>query len=351
MAKKKTLDISQLRIERVIIHDIPKHKKSETEIIPNYSESDTDISDGMRVFFKDKIISALQSVKAFNICFDEGKDSPVSVYVKDLLVQGNDVFINNSKKIADRLLKSQDGVNTAGILLIIDGSIEGKKVCIFMKLERDKGLQLKRNEQTNSFDLQEVGDLMMTEKTKMYKIVLFLSRTDFNTKYDGILIDFQIDIKAKKEIQTFFMTDFLGCKPFEDPKISTQRFYNCTKIFIEDMIEDKITQTEYIQDLNSYIQKNQNTISPKEFADDYFKESDHKDNYKKYMKEKGISYNKASMKDDSLVSEKIKKITVTFENDIAIIGNKGTLYEKVIFSQSEDGIDKAEIISKIKNVK
>ncbi|MDR1285720.1 MAG: nucleoid-associated protein [Campylobacteraceae bacterium] len=350
MAKKKAIDLSSLIINRIIIHDIPKHTRAQKGTTPYYSEQDTHIPDGTKMFFKDKIINALQSNKAFHICFDETKDSPVPIYVKDLMTSGDDIFISHSKKIADRLLNVQCGVNTAGILLVIDGIVEQKRICILMKLEKDNGLQLERNRQTSSFDIKEIQDLMLTNKTKLYKIVLFLKRRDFSASYDGVLIDFQVDIKAKKEIQTFFMVDFLGCKPYKDPKTTTRDFYKYTKVFIEEMIKDKVIQTKYVQDLNSYMQKNQNTISPKEFADDYFIEPEHKDNYKKYIQEKKIQYPKAYIKDISLIDKIIKKIMVIFDNDIAIIGSKGTLDKKVEFSKLDDGRDRAEIISKIKKV-
>ncbi len=350
MGKRKILDLSLLLIERIIIHDIPKRRKSEVEIRPDYSEQDTEIPDGTRSMFKDRIISGMSSVKAFNICFDEDNDSPVPALIKDIIDSEDDVFIGHSKSIADRLLESQDGVNTAGILLVIQGRLSENKVCAIMKLERDKGLQLSRNEATRSFDIQEIENLMFTQKTKMYKIALFIDRRVFNIKHDGSLIDFQIDIKAKKEIQTFFMNSFLGCKPFEDPKIATQNFYKFSKVWIE-TIEDKVTQAKYIQDLNSYIQKPQTTICAKEFAEEYFTDPGEKDGYKKYMKTKSFPYAKAIYKDNSLIEAKIKKITVDFENGVSIIGNKGTLDDNVSFSRLEDGTDKAEIVSKIQKVK
>ena len=286
---------------------------------------------------------------SFKICFDESKDSPVPLYVKEILQSRKNVFITHTKKIADRLLSSQDGVNAAGILLIIDGKINEDKVCIIMKLERDKGVQLKLNPITRSFDLHDVDDLMLTQKTKLYKVALFIQREDFKIRFDGILTDYQINMKAKKEMCTYFMDNFLGCRPYQDPKFSTQKFYNLTKTYI-DTIEDEIVRAKYVQDLNSYIQKNQNTISPKEFAEDYFEESDHKDSYKNYLKEKDIAYDSAIVKDTILIDSKIKKITISFENDISIVGNKGVIDKKVTFEKLDNGQHKAEIISKIRNI-
>jgi len=344
---KKNMDLSSIVIEKLIIHDIPKRKKTET-IDPSYSEQESDIADGMRATFKDKIVSALGSGKSFKICYDSKQTSPMSLYISELLANDSN-FVAHSKSMANHLIKSQNGINAAGILLVILGKISDQNACIILKLERDKGVQLTRNLYTKSFDLQEVNDLMMTQKTKVFKVVLFIQRKDFGTKFDGILMDFQTNISSKKEISTFFMADFLGCIPYKDPKVSTQSFYNYTRTFI-DTIEDEITRAKYAQHLNSYIQKNQNTICPKEFADDYLETSEHKDSYKKYLKEKKFSFDNAYVKDTSLIDNKIKKITISFENDISIVGNKGILDDKVELIKLENGQHKAEIISKIKSI-
>jgi len=346
---KKIIDLSSIKIEKIIVHDIPKHKKSETIIVPNYSEQESNTTDGMRVFFKDKIISALSGQKSFKICINSKKDSPVPLYVKKILMNNNESFVVDTKKIADRLLSSQDGVNAAGILLVISGKISDMNTCIILKLERDKGIQLTLNPLTKSFDLNNIENLMLTQKTKIFKVALFIQKNDFNVKYDGYLTDYQIDMKAKKEIQTFFMDDFLGCAPFQDPKFSTQKFYNYSRTYI-DTLDDEILKAKYTQDLNSYIQKNQSTISPREFADDYFTNPEEKDNYKKYLKEKEFSFDNAYLKDTALIVNKIRKITIAFENGISIIGNKGTIDDKVQLIKLDNGQHKAEIISKIKNV-
>jgi hypothetical protein len=53
------IDMSLFVIDRIIIHDIPKHKKHERYGAPNYSENESTITDGLRSFFQDKIKTAL----------------------------------------------------------------------------------------------------------------------------------------------------------------------------------------------------------------------------------------------------------------------------------------------------
>ena len=353
MVRPRRIELSSIQIERLIIHDIPKRLKHDENIKPLYSERESITPDGMRLFFKDKIIEALNNKKAFKICIDTDNTSMVPLWVNDIMTKEENLFIDLSKKIADKLLESQDGVNTAGILLVILCKIVQEKACVIMKLERDKGVQLKLNEETKSFDLQDVENLMLTQKTKIFKVALLLNRDILKINYDGMLTDYQIDMKAKKEIRTFFMSEFLGYKPFADPKFTTQKFYNLTRTFI-DSLNDEIQKAEYIQDLNSYIQKNGATISAREFAEDYLKTTEHQNNYKTYIKEKNFSYTSAFLKDSTLIDNKIKKIQLKFANGISIVGDKGTFDNNVklerIESGEHKGEHKAEVISQIKKV-
>lgn len=55
MAQK--IDTSSILIEQIIVHDIPKHKKGEPGIEPIYSEKESKLTDGLRNFFKDKVVN------------------------------------------------------------------------------------------------------------------------------------------------------------------------------------------------------------------------------------------------------------------------------------------------------
>jgi len=261
--------LNTIVIKNVIVHSIPRHKKNaDGEVEPKYSKQESKLSDGLKIFFKDKIIQALDSDKSFKICFDNSSTSPVSYISKQLLGSSGDDFINHSKSLAKHLFDIQVGSNPEGILVCIFGTINLKNTCFFLKLEMDKGVQLTLDPKTDSYDIEEVENLMLTQKTRIYKVAMFILREDFSADYDGKTMDYQIDIKQKKNVTTWFIEKFLGCYAYEDPKITTQKFYNLTRAFI-DTIEEPIEQAKYIQDLNSYVQKNVLSLSPQEFADDY----------------------------------------------------------------------------------
>lgn len=341
------IEYSQLIIEKLIIHDIPKHKKDE-EGSPYYSENESTITDGLRLFFQDKVKSALNSDQAFKVCFRDETTSSVPTCVRDLLESDN-VFIQSSKDIATNLFNFQKGSNSAGILLIIKGVITSNHVCVILKLERDNGAQLVLDQTTRTFNVAEVRDLMLTNKTKVFKVALIVDRNAFSVDYDGILMDYQINIKDKKGTNSFFL-DFMGCFPYNDPKIATKNFYNHTREFI-DSIPDVLTRAKYVQDLNSYLQMNQNTISPREFANNYLVCTEHKNQYELFLTSKNFAF-ETYTKDNTLVNSHVEKILLQFENGISIVGSNGSLEGKVNLQRDEQtDICTATIESRIKKIK
>ncbi|NVO09093.1 MAG: nucleoid-associated protein [Bacteroidales bacterium] len=341
------LDTSTITIERIIVHSIPKHRKGDFSVQPQYSEQESSLPDGLRVFFKEKVVQSLQSNKELRVCYDTNSVSPVSTYINQIINSEGADLVEMSKLMTKYLFEIQDGQNASGILVVISGKISESNTCIIIKLERDEGAQLELNPLTKSFNIKDVKDLMLTRRTKIYKVGLFIDKSLFKIKYDGSTADLQIDPKTKKVVTTWFIEEFLGCVPLEDPRSTTKKFYNYTTTFIQ-TIEDPIKIIKYTQDLNSYLQKNSQMISAKEFADDYMETTD-KNSYSNYLNEKRFKMSEFP-KNNDYIEKQIKTITMLFANDIAIIGKKGTFDKNVKLENQKDGTTKAEIVSKVKSI-
>ncbi len=342
------IDTSTIVIEKIIVHSIPRHKKDVYTIEPEYSQQESNLPDGLRLFFKDKIIQSLQSNKELRVCYNSDNVSPVSTYIKDIIDSGGTNYIENSQLKAKYLFEIQVGQNASGILVVIFGKINDQNMCVIIKLERDEGAQLELDPLTKSFNIRDVRDLMLTKRTKIYKVGLFIDRNIFNTNFDGSTADLQIDPKNKREVTTWFIERFLGCCPIEDPRATTKKFYEYTTTFIQ-TIEDPVKKAKYTQDLNSFLQKNSQRVSASEFAEDYLETSD-KNKYRNYLKEKKFPLSQFP-KDNSYINNKIKTITMTFANDISIIGKKGTFASHVKLEPASDGKTKAEIVSTVQSIK
>lgn len=120
------IDTSSILIERIIVHDIPKHKKGETGKEPIYSEQESKLTDGLRNFFKDKVVQSLSSDKSFKICFDEENTSPISWITNEFLNSDGSNIVTQSKAITKHLFEIQVGYNAAGILVVIFGKVNSQ---------------------------------------------------------------------------------------------------------------------------------------------------------------------------------------------------------------------------------
>jgi hypothetical protein len=303
----------------------------------------------LRDFFKENIIKALGRDRAFKLCYNNKSDSPVNKCVNDILTNGKK-FVHQSKEMGQHLFNIQKGNNASGILFILKCDLSEHKVCIIMKLERDDGARLTMNEATKSFDISEVKDLMLTSKTKVFKIAMLVNRDNYGIDFDGDIMDFQINVKERKELSSFFIDDFLGCMPYGDPKVTTQSFYNLTSMFIKTSVSDKIKQAKYLQDLNSYLQRNMLILNPKEFSDEYLTTSFEQDEYKAYLGTKDFEF-KSFTKDLSLIKSKVEKFMVSFKNGISILGSKGTFENNVKLEELKNGDHQAIVVSQIQKVK
>ena len=107
MAQK--IDTTTILIERIIVHDIPKHKKGEKGIEPSYSEQESKLTDGLRKFFKDKVVQSLSSDKSFKICFDVDNTSPISWIANEVLSSDGSNIVVQSKAITKHLFDIQVG--------------------------------------------------------------------------------------------------------------------------------------------------------------------------------------------------------------------------------------------------
>lgn len=177
----KDLDFVSLTIEKAIIHDLPKHykkPKDDESVEPRLSKKESKMSPFMRSFFKEKMIGALKGEKSFKVCYDKNHSSPVSWLVGDL-IENDKVFVEKTHLIAHHLFKVQNGQNSGGILIVLLCKIKEIKTCVIFKLDKEQGAQLTENEESESFDIEEVRNLMLSDKTKIMKIALLTLKENF----------------------------------------------------------------------------------------------------------------------------------------------------------------------------
>lgn len=339
--------VSLFIINKIIVHDVPKHKKDDLAGNVDYSERESDLNPELKTFFKDKIIEAVGK-KGFKVLYNPATVSPVPTLIQELNQTPDNEFVAKSKTLAKHLFDIQNGTNPAGIMVIVIGSVEGKKITALLKLERDKGVKLNKNEVTHVINIEEVRELILTGKTRVYKVGFFFVKNDFGSDFDGYVSDNQMEIDYKTGVAQFFVDKFLGCVMYDDTRTITKQFFEVTKDFIV-KLEDPVKKAQYYGHLLSYLNKPETSINPKTFANEYLDHND-KQAYHNHLIQNNFTPDIFN-KDTELINSSIKKMSIDFENDITIIATKGEIDDKVTITPLENNEVKAEIRSKIKNVR
>lgn len=339
-------DVSLLQIDKIIVHDVPKHKKDDETKTVDYSEKESKLSAELKTFFKDKVTETITK-RGFQVFFDPETVSPLPNLISALNSTPRKGIVKISKEIAKHLLDIQTGNNPPGIVVVIEGTINSKNVIAILKLERDEGARLHKNQTKHIIDIEAVKDLMLTKKTRLYKAGLFFIRNDYSVEFDGYVSDNQLEIDSPSIIAKFFLEKYLGCKIFGDTRTATKQFFEVTKEFIS-KLEDPIKKAKYFGHLLSYSNKPDNVINPRDFCVEYFEEDD-RQNFEEHLRQNHIS-TEPFIKDTELIESHLKKIMINFENDVTVISRNGELGDKVKLREAEDGDVIAEIKSKIKKV-
>lgn len=339
-------EVSLLIIDKIIVHDVPKHKKNDESKTVDYSEKESKLTNELKTFFKDKLTEIITK-RGFQVVFDIETVSPIPTLVSGLNSSHRRPIVNTSKDIAKHLLDIQTGNNPPGIVVVIEGTINSKNVCAILKLERDEGARLHKNQSKHIIDIEAVKDLMLTKKTRLYKAGLFFNRNDYSVEFDGFVSDNQLEIDSPTIVAKFFLEKYLGCKIFGDTRTATKDFFEVTKDYIS-RVEDPIKKAKYYEHLLSYSNKPDKTINPKEFCNDYL-EAEDKQKYENHLIQHHIKI-EPFIKDTELIQSHLKKMMIDFENDVSVISRNGELGNKIKLTEASDGDIIAEIKSKIKKV-
>ena len=274
--------LTSLVVDSFIVHEVPK--KSAQAVLrknPDFSDEDiilsevpTEFNEDLVKFFHDRISSTIGSTSAFDIEFcQELSDNQTQVAVQqyfDIVKKfgfplSDDEAIRITQNIAKSLHKVQNAKNPGGILSFFPCHNNIQNGLAILKVEREVGVRIRRGTNLQgkvTFNAEHIRDLMLTGKTKLFKVVLFYEQEG---RVVGVVSDQQQGAYSK-DVADFFLTDFLGCQLREESKVSTRNFYDLVNNFIN---SENLTDKERLNlrtHLVSEISNNQENLNVVTFA-------------------------------------------------------------------------------------
>src|SRR6266542_706529 len=112
------LDLGVLSIENIIVHEVPQRMKGSQAGPPQLTEAVSPLNQDIRNYFKQKISQSLGS-SGLDVVFESSASSPIPQLVLDNLGPRTIEFVDLSQRMALHLFQIQNGVNPAGLLIVI----------------------------------------------------------------------------------------------------------------------------------------------------------------------------------------------------------------------------------------
>jgi hypothetical protein len=329
------IDLGRFQIERLIVHGIPEKKLGSLPYL-SLSEVESTLTQSHKNFFNERIAGSL-SHSAFDVVLDATSDSPIPNQIFKSLEDSLNNFVDMSIKMAQRLYDSQTGVNPSGLLTVIQGKIGRDQVVAVLKLEKDEGvratpLKLKGK---NTFDLEQIHDLMMTGKTKVFKAGLFWQEGNTFDSVRGMISDKQRGSGGNDGVANFFLKSFLGCCLQEAPKLTTRNFFVASEEFINNEVGDSAKKAKYEIALLAMLNSQENTIKPRQFVDQHFEVCD-RQHLIKYLGKSGVPI-VSFPKDIELIQNKLKQVCIQFNSGMRVLGPPEVIEERIRLTKAEDG--------------
>jgi len=348
--------IRDLQIEELIVHDIPKKLaqrilRQTPDILieqPVLSQVASPVNEEIINFFHDRIAGTIGSTTAVDVLFNPESESPIGRHINEYFTGNVYDRILITQQIAQYLFEIQNAQNSSGLLLFIRCSLRKQTVLAILKVEREEGVRVKRQivrEGLMTFDVEHIRDLMLTEKTRLFKIVLFYKKDNV---IKGILCDQQRGY-GRKDVADFFIFDFLGCKLTEEPQILTKKYFEVTQKYINERIHSPEKKGEMLNHLISELTNQSEMINPTDFARRALP-IERRDEYIRFIQENGAIIGSFT-KDNTMIDSRLKRIQYEFTSGIYVFGSQEAINANSRVTDMDNGRMRMEITDFLKQVK
>lgn len=330
VASRAVADYSSLRIDALIVHEVPTHARDAGATGPTLSEVESPMTTEVRNFFEERLRATLSDA-AFPALVIEGTPSPVPGLVEALLA-GTAPLVEPSQKMAERLFEVQTGVNSPGLLAVARGRLDSAAMIAIVKLEKEHGVRVRPEEidGLKTLSVEHIKDLMLTEKTRVFKTGLF-SLPEGGMEI--VVCDYQRQLAHT--VAGFFLRDFLGCGLAARPDVDTRTFMRAVESWINRDVESPEDKSAYAVALITEMNSQRTTITPASFAETHLKVK-HRRSFLEALKESEAP-TKRFVKDTSLVENQLRRIRYDVDTGAVVIAPPETIGESVNVVDLPDG--------------
>ena len=344
------INFTFLSVARLIIHEVPRRISQDDPSTPTLSEVESDLTSPIKGMLRDRLMSAADtSPKGFDIEKNPTSSSPVPPLIQSYLARPNaSLFVEMSQKMANHLFQCQPSVSPAGLLAVMECSFDGHSALAILKIEKEEGARLFKSQGGKvTFNLEHFQDLVLTPKTKVFKLAVVAR--DVDTFY-GRACDNQRGYTNYKAVADFFLDRFLGCRLAELPPVSTKKFYENTALFLHERYgSDPERYSQIYTHLISSLTSQKKTLSVKKFAEDYIPTGD-RDSYIEFHQERGTGLGSFDV-DLKFIESRLKKTHYAFASGTSLTVPNENVIERIKMKKQKNGEVKVEFTDRLVGLK
>lgn len=346
------MSAAKLSIEKAIIHEITERgfaPPRDPELILSNALSPLD--EDLRGYFRERITESLR-LAAFPVKAKDERTSPTPDLVHLHFSDPKADFVEISKQLAAHLFAAQQKVRSSpGLLVVIAGEVASGAALIVLKLQKQQGLNLERTgaEGAETYNLDHLRRLMLTDETRVYKIALF--EADGATSPDeihGEVSDKQRFSSPEKRMAAFFLDDFLGCELRDDPTQMTNSYYLSGERYLNEKVATPEKQARYHRAFIADLANQSDHVAPKKFAELNLDKED-REAFLAVLKADGVQTTQFA-KDTELIKSRLAEEEYVFDGGIRVRGSQKALEEHAEISEGEDNTLEMLINDRLKSV-
>lgn len=311
-------NLAKLKIQRTIFHDVPNRPKG-TELKPVLADLETQVDAKRAEMLRRRMIQVLGSKSSYPVEFVPDTGSPVPHEVRSYTVIPGTAaqFVEMSKRLAMFLFEQHTGAISPGLLCVMDLVSGAQQGLVLLKLEREEGAELKVREENGRrvFDMSVLDNLILTEGTRLFKTGLFLRTGPNDDDFEAVACDSQWTVVTSGDVARFWLR-YLGCRFTEEPRVSTEKWFEATIRFANDHVLDPIIKNDLYEHLHSELKSNRKTVSPKNFIEDCVPDQ-YRQGYEGFLKKSGVPLH-AFPKDIADIKGRLRKRAYHTEKGVTV---------------------------------
>jgi len=326
------IDPGQIRVERVIIHDVPRSRD------PWLSDIESQLDQELRTFIEEKLKrSIVRRGLAVTVIAAHPGDTPRCL--ADYFADPSNHFVPVSHRLARELSSAESRVNASeGLLAVVATQIGELPGLGIVKLEKEEGVnfRLERVNGLNTVNLEMLRTLMFTNRTEVYKIGHFAPGENETSGLQGHVADLQAEGVSKRGVAEYWIGSFLGCDYVGDPPVQTRNFFKVLMEFIDKQVDDEQRKVDYTVAAQATMRNNNDTFRPMEVASTYLHGED-RQRFHDFLSEREINPTSVIRRDTSLIDTMLRQMTLGLDTGIKLSGPAEAIRDHVRQETDADG--------------